>query len=336
MNYRLPILAVAFTGLVGFGMVVGLYSQVAVGEDVASTGAGPPPAAAGQEAEVVASGQDLVSQAAQRLLLAPGIEARTRQRVNIFGQQLVGSGTYLQLTHGPRLMLRLDLKLQVGDRPTSLRQISDGDSLWVLRQQEGNNRVSRVNVRRLRDAAAKAEPAALSPSLWMALGGAPCLLAQLEENFQFGPPQPQLIGKLPVWYVSGTWKPHALARLLPEQSEAILAGKQADLQLLPEHLPHGVTLILGRDQVIPLFPYSFSFHRDVPAEDEQQPYQRIPLVTWELFQVRVRSDLPTSEFDFRPADQEIDEQTEEYLHRLERAVKSHSAAKTPQSQSDPQ
>ncbi len=214
------------------------------------------------------SGQELVAQAAQRLLRAPGIEAKTRQRVNIFDQQLVGSGTYLQLAQGPRLLLKLDLKLQLGEESTSLRQISDGDFLWVLRRQKDQTSVSRVNMRRLLEAAAKAEPTVVPPSLWLALGGVPRLLSQLEENFQFRAPQPLVIGNLPVWSVEGEWKPAVLARLLPDQKDDILAGREAHLETLPEHLPHGVTIILGRDQIIPLFPYSFSFYRDVAVPGE--------------------------------------------------------------------
>ena len=267
-------------------------------------------------------GQELVAQAAQRLLRAPGIEAKTRQRVSIFDQQLVGSGTYLQLHSGPgRLMLRLDLKLQVGERVTSLLQISDGESYWVRRDEPDQTSLSRVNVRRLREAATevseKRPDVPVPPSLWMALGGLPRLLSTLEGHFQFAAPQPIAVGRLPVWRVEGTWKPEILANLLPDQKQAILAGEPADLDKLPDHLPHGVTLILGRDQVIPLFPYSISYFRLAP-EDPRAPGPRRhePMVTWELFEVRIRPDLAPTHFDYRPGDQEVDERTDEFISRL--------------------
>ncbi|MCU0959603.1 MAG: hypothetical protein MUF48_05815 [Pirellulaceae bacterium] len=270
------------------------------------------------------SGQNLVAQAAQRLLLLPGIEARTRQRVNLFGQSLVGSGTYLQLTRGPRMMLRLDLKLQVGMRSVSWQQISDGDTFWVSRTEDQRTSLTRVNVRRLRDVASRIGPADLPPppTLWMALGGLPKLLSALESHFTFDPPQASMIGDLPVWRVDGHWKPATLASLLPDQGAAILAGEPLDLAELPPHLPHGVTLILGRDQVIPLFPYGISYFRHV-AVDPSTPgaTRRQAMVTWELFEVRLRQDLEPSMFDYRPHDnQEVEERTDQYIARLEAAM----------------
>jgi hypothetical protein len=80
-------------------------------------------------------------------------------------------------------------------------------------------------------------------------------------------------------------------------------------------------LILGRDAVIPLFPYSVSFFRFTSATDRPTARtHREPIVTWELFEVRVRSDLTAGYFDYRPGDQEVEEQTEEFIERLRAAV----------------
>ncbi len=321
MNYMLPILSVTIFAAVTLPTAAGQSLQDVGGKEVANGGAAGTPASTNAAAQTAPSGQKLVKEAMQRTLLARGIEAKSRQRVNIFDQQLVGSGTYLQLTQGPKLLLKLDLKLQVDGDSSSLRQISDGDSLWVIQRHNAATHVSRVNMRRLREAAAKVQPAALPPSLWMALGGIPRLLSQLADHFQFHKPQPLTINGLPVWKVEGQWKPEILAKLLPDQEADILAGRGARLDELPEHLPHGVTLILGRDQIIPLFPYSFSFYRDVKVEGEEQT-RRVPLVTWELFEVRIRPDLQPSEFEFRPTDQQIEERTEEYLTRLKEAAKA--------------
>lgn len=276
------------------------------------------------------NGQSLVAQAAQRSLLLPGIEARTRQRVNLFDQQLVGSGTYLQLTTGPRMMLRLDLKLQVGPRSVSWQQISDGDTYWVSRTEDHRTSLSRVNVRRLRDIASRIGPADLPPppTLWMALGGLPKLLAALEKHFAFDPPQASTVNDLPVWRVEGHWKPASLAALLPDAS----ADRPPDLAALPPHLPHGVTLILGRDQVIPLFPYGISYFRQVAADPAAPAAtRRQPIVTWELFEVRLRPDLEPSMFDYRPHDdQEVEERTDQFIARLEAVLPPAAARSSPE------
>jgi hypothetical protein len=324
MNYILPIPPVVLFALLAIQIPPDRSSQiVGMEEDVANS----QPSSAESISPTVANqvtGQELVSQAAQRLLLLPGIEAKTRQRVNIFGQQLVGSGTYLQLTSGPRLMLRLDLKLQVAARSASLQQISDGDTFWVRRSQGEETTLVRVNLRRLRDAASRIGPSDVPPpfTLWMALGGLPKLLAALDTHFAFDVPRATTAGQLPVWNLEGRWKPAILANLLPEQRQAILAGEPADLSKLPPHLPHGVTLILGRDQVIPLFPYGISYYRSVAVDgDSDAPADRQAMVTWELFEVRFRPDLNASLFDYRPNDsQQVDERTDEYVSRLRAAI----------------
>lgn len=302
------------------GSAFGQLSQPVAPQSVAPD---PPPPdgrpAAGDIAGL--SGQNLVAQAAQRLLLLPGIEARTRQRVNLFGQQLVGAGTYSQLTRGPRMMLRLDLKLQVGARSVSWQQISDGDTFWVSRTEDQRTTLLRVNVRRLRDVASRMGPADLPPpaTLWMALGGLPKLLAALDSHFTFDPPQASMVNDLPVWRVEGHWKPATLAQLLSNGAAPTGLNPPTGLDSLPPHLPHGVTLILGRDQVIPLFPYGISYFRQV-ATDPAVPdaTRRQPIVTWELFEVRLRPDLDPGMFDYRPHDnQEVEERTDQYIARLE-------------------
>jgi hypothetical protein len=154
----------------------------------------------------------------------------------------------------------------------------------------------------------------------MALGGLPKLLAALDSHFAFDPPKPMNIGKgkLPVWSLEGHWKPAILASLLPDQKAEIAAGERVDLSRLPPQLPHGVTVVLGRDQVIPFFPYGISYYRWAAAEGESSPPRRQVMATWELFEVRFRPDLDASLFDYRPHDaQQVDERTDEYIARLQ-------------------
>jgi hypothetical protein len=256
----------------------------------------------------------------ERRLWPPGIEAKTRQSVHAFNQKLVGSGSYCQLANGPKLFLRWELKLRVADQDRSLLQISDGDSLWEVHGQGDSQTFSHVSLGRLREVAAKGlqqdPPLHLPPSLWMALGGIPRLLAEMERNFVFQDAQPMTVGGHPVWSLEGRWQP----AMLPGQQEAILAGEKAHLDELPPQVPHGVTLILGRDEIIPLFPYSFSFYRDVAVDGDAGKMKRDAIVTWELFDVRIRPELRSSDFDYRPTDQEFQERTDHYVARLKAAT----------------
>jgi hypothetical protein len=324
MNHTLPILSVAF-GLaivvpVALAQSTQLTDQKGVTRSEASSAGGPPAPAA----PTAQNGQELVARAANWLLVAPGLEAKTRQRVHLFDQKLVGSGTYSQLTNGPKLYLKLDLKLQLSGQARSLRQISDGDSLWEVRSQGSTQTFSHVSLGRLREVAVKTEPA-VPPSFWMALGGIPRLMAKLDKQFAFETAQPTTIpttvGHHPVWRVTGHWRPSLLAKMLPDQKDVILAGQKPRLQDLPEQVPHGVTLVLGRDEIIPLFPYVFSFYRDVVVNQETGEVQRREVVRWELFEVRVRTDLRPGDFDFRPTGQEFQERTEQYVAQLKAAAK---------------
>jgi hypothetical protein len=263
-----------------------------------------------------------VRRAANTLLHLPGLEAKTRQTVHMFEQTLRGSGSYCQSTNGHKLFLKLDLKLQLADQRRSLLQVSDGDSLWQVHGQGDSQTYSYVDLVRLREAAVKTN-ADLPPMYWMALGGLPRLLAKLEENFAFQSPKAQTLDGHPVWSVEGEWKAAALARLVPAQKDAILAGQQPRWEDLPPQIPHGVTLILGRDKNIPYWPYVFSFHRLVVVDEETGQTKRSLMVTWELFHVRPRPELNNrGYFAYEPVgnDIHIQHRTEHYIKLLENAA----------------
>ncbi len=318
MNYKLPILSVGVAAALTIYVLSDGATQALDNKEVVESArvAAPADEAAG------VGGQELVQRASHALLRMPGLEARTLQSVEIFHQKLTGAGTYRQLTNGPKLYLDLEVKLHVADQVRSIRQISDGDSLWEVQTQGNAQTFSHVNLGRLREAAIKTQ-VQLPPMYWMALGGLPRLLAKLNESFEFRPPQALTVDGHPVWQVEGQWNRAALARMLPHQQEAILAGHEADLAELPEQVPHGVMLILGRDNVIPLFPYSISFYRDeLPEEGLEASQQRRWMVNWKLREVRFRPDLRPSDFDFRPNSQEVQERTDHYVARLQAAAKN--------------
>ena len=326
MKYMLPILSTLVLVAVAIFAAAKDELQATDSKGLTSSALVAATATDGAPTEKITNGQELVAEATRRLLAMPGIEAKTRQRVELFDQRLVGSGTYLQLVQGPKLMLRMDLKLQIGGSPASLQQISNGDFFWIRNNLAGNVSLARVRLRSLRKVASQYD--ALPPtSCWMALGGLPKLMDTLSGHFQFDQARPSMIGKLPVWVVDGSWKPEVLANLLPDQAAAIRAGRTPKLDQLPEHLPHGVTLVLGRDRTIPLFPYSISYYRELPLEEGQGgPARRQSIVTWELFEVRFRPDLTPAHFDYQPGDQEVDERTDEFIAQLRATMKQQSPA----------
>lgn len=265
------------------------------------------------------AGQGLVSQAAQRLWQQPSLEARLRQKIHLFGQQLVGTGQYLQKQSDGGPLLRLELKVQIGEQLTSMQQVCDGRFLWVRRELPGGATLGRVDLDRIRTAVRKAgqEPLSDSTTNWMALGGLPRLLAGLDENFQFGPARPAELGDRPVWITEGEWKAEKLSEMLPDQKDAIAAGRPPDLTRLPPHLPTSVLVVLGQHDQIP---YRIEYRRTVPGtetgEARESDGTANAVVVLELFDVHLREDLQEQYFAYQPGNQEIADHTDLYLKNM--------------------
>jgi hypothetical protein len=255
--------------------------------------------------------EDLLTAAATNLARLPAIEAKLRQRVSLFGHEMVGSGTYQQMTAGRQRMLRLELKMDVAGRVASFQQISDGTTMWIRRDSKNEKRLDYINLRHIRQALAKqANAPQFSPtSNWFALGGLDQLLHELNRNFDFDKPIPGEIGSVPVWELKGTWKPTALERFGVRTAEE-----------LPAHFPHVVKLTLGRDEHLPLFPYRIEYGRYArqseadPSSSESSTY--VAIAAMDLHGVQRRPDLAARHFRFQPNDQEVVDVTELYLDRL--------------------
>ncbi len=270
-----------------------------------------PPAAAAP------SGQEIVALAAAQMTLHPSLEAKMRQRVGIREQYMVGSGAYLQLRHGTDVRFRLELRLQVGERLTSLQHITDNRYLYIRRDIGETKTVSRIDLKRVQEAQANSPAANVPPSYSsLEIGGLSQLLRGLAENFAFGDPETETISGVNVWRMSGRWKPEMLAKLLPEYREAILAGQELASEQLPLQLPDRVSLVVGRDGPLPLFPYRVEFAR----QDRETGKPRSMLIM-ELFEVRLRPDLDPRLFEVPDSEPNLVDETDAYLqkHGLARA-----------------
>lgn len=366
MTYKLPsfiqglliVLAVAaigyFTGSRGAGMLRrALGQQPAPGEVRPFTREGqggtlPPlnatPAAAPVEpvannpppGAATVDGDELVAQAARRVQAEPSVQAQIRFRIDVAGQNLLGNGVYLQLGDGPEKLLRFDLKLQVAQRVAALQQISGQQFYWIRRDlPPANHKVSRVNLRAIRNAITKKHLASdkdsdLAGSLaspaddaWLLLGGLPALLESLHRDFEFGPARAGEIAfpgtsdggantpaRLPVWAVSGTWK--------KERWDALNALSAKNKKPVPSTLPQRVDLVLGRsERSFALFPYRVIYY--APAEPSgagEGGANLMPIVSMEFFNVQSAAALDPRDFDYNPGEQEVEDLTALYLQKL--------------------
>jgi hypothetical protein len=273
------------------------------------------------------SGQQLVAEAARRVASEPAIAADLRYRVDAFGQQLVGTGSYLQFGAGAEKLLRLELKMQVGDKPATVQEIRGEETYWVRRDvPPAPPSLGLVDLKQLRRAlsptANPLAPNALPQGDWIMLGGLARLLAALDEHFAFAAPRAdelrfnsaegKEVVRLPVWIVQGKWKPEKLA--------ALVAREPGKVGALPEQLPNRVELVLGRtEDVLPLFPYRITYWRTPSAggkrgKDAQAAAPR-ELLALELFNIS-RKEIDAREFDYQPGDQDVQNLTAYYIQRF--------------------
>lgn len=268
-------------------------------------------------------GQTLISRAAAQLAATPALEAKLRQQVQLFGQELSGSGTYLQKQSPQGLLLRLELKLQIGSQLSSLQEVCDGRFLWIRRDLPDGASLGRVDMERIRAALGdrSQSPLADVTTNCLALGGLPRLVAALAENFQFSTPQAVRSEKSAMWVVDGRWKPERLADLQPDLKEQILAGKPFDPRRLSAQLPAEVRAVLGQKDLVP----RRIEYRRPPADsavDEKTALQ--PIAVLEIVEFQMRDNLDDRLFVYQPGNQEVADYTELYLGSLKTASPAES------------
>ena len=316
----------------------------------------------GNTPKTTIDGRELLVRSIQQLRQQPAIEARVRQRLLLYGNQFIGSGYYRQLGQGPNKFLLWELKMEINGEITSLKQVSDRRYLWIHRNFPDRTEQGLVDLRKVRQARAAAAPRPGPGSPWMAVGGLSELLQGLERYFEFSAAHSEKLGDHPVWVLEGYWKPKHLAALLPDQKgvpeqrgKPISPGNAgprsvpsprrrpprlspATLAKLPPHLPHRVVLVLGRDPVVPLFPYRIEFQRIAPGKESgagqgpgagngagqgagggggavSESIEYAPLLLMEFFEIR-RASLVPEQFVFDPGDKPVVDETERYLKML--------------------
>jgi hypothetical protein len=263
---------------------------------------------------------------ARRLLLAAireldahdSISAQIRQEVDLFGHRLVGTGVYLQQRTGGVDRFRMELKLQLGDRPSSLVQVCDGQYLWVYRTLGDAPPLVRIDAQRVEEAMQGAGGLANTGSLGVmpSLGGIPKLLSSLDAWFEFTEAVPGRWGRQrqAVWRLTGRWKAGRLAQLLPEQKDAAAKGNLPEGTALPDYLPARAVLVLGQED---LFPYHLEYLRaDGLAAGGGTESDAQPMVTMDLFEVNVNVPIDPGRFLYNPGETDFVDQTDAVLERL--------------------
>ena len=263
----------------------------------------------------------------QRLALAiwalqarRAVSAKIRHKIDLFDKQLIGSGNYLEQRQEPISLLKLELKIQLDSRTSSLVQVCDGRYLWTYRRLLGDGSLARLDAVRATEALQEAEKAGRGEvEMLPGLGGLPQLLRGLHASFDFISAEKSTLnsksGQVAVWRLQGRWKARQLARLLPRQKQAIEEGKAVDLTKLPQHLPDHVVLFLGDEDG---FPYRIEYRRGLRGESNRpnEPMGRA-LVTMEWLDVVLDQPVDPRRFEYNPAGLQFEDKTEEFLKQLD-------------------
>ena len=267
-------------------------------------------------------GNKLVALAAKEVFRQKAIEAKVRQRVFAFGQEVVGSGEYFQFGSGQPKLLRLDMKMQVGPQAATLLQICGRQDYWIRRHvPPASPKLEHVNLTRLASALSRADEDGkhLTTDHWIMLGGLSRLLDSLHRNFDFAPPQPDHIGADPVLVVKG--------RLKPERFKALHSAGDKKNEAANEQIPTAVNLSLGRADQPPHFPHRIEFMRQLTSKElkaaaakESKDHQSVtetPLCILEFYEVQAHVDLDPRLFEFDPGDEESEDRTQAWLRKLQ-------------------
>ncbi len=235
------------------------------------------------------------------------------------GHVLTGQGAYLQLKVRNDLLVRLELRLAVGNQRSVVQQIYDGRFLWQRRDLPGASTITRVDMREVRETIAGnvTASAPMQPTSNLAVGGLPALLQAFDAHFNFQPPRESKIGETPVWVVQGAWKKKTLAQLLPKQSEDILAGKTPDMREWPAHAPASVQIVLARGGALDLFPFRVEYFR--PHETDEDPETLLKL---EFYEVRAGATLRPDMFAYTPGNPEVKDITQAYIKKMKARLAS--------------
>lgn len=260
-------------------------------------------------ADEIPPASQLLEQAQQALARHSSVEAKVRQQIDLFDQQLFGSGRYLQQGTGPEMLMRLELKLQVGGQVSSLLQVADGRYLWTDRQTVNSRSVGRVDVRQVREALGP-EARGGAAGHWPMLGGLSEMLAGIAANFEFEPVRTGELGDVPIYTLVGRLRGEELIR----RAKALAADpdqvKPLDPNHPPEQIPDEVLLVLGRDD---LFPYLIDYRRSGRGGEENAGRS---LLRMQLFEVRIGGPVDLRQFVYQPGNVTVNNQTQAAIERL--------------------
>jgi hypothetical protein len=242
----------------------------------------------------------------------PSIIAAVRLRGQISGSPLVGEGFYWQEGKQEGIRIRLELMVRAGAQASRMLQVHDGRYLHLETQLGEERHVQRIDLVQLRSAGGNSFVHPSQP-VHLTLGGLPGLLASLTETFQFGPADETMLEGMRVFSLIGRLRSDAATGLSAQDGQNTNAAVEIDS--LPEHVPHEVLVLLGREN---LFPYVVAYRRGMRGrggEGSRWGWHYKPLLRIELLDVRLGARIDPRRFRYQPGDAEVEDLTQRYFRR---------------------
>jgi hypothetical protein len=266
----------------------------------------PPPNPASVSPAVVARCTELLDGSIRNIRKRNSIGGQLHVMVNMLGQQLVGTGTYLEQGAADTRLLRFELSIRTGSETGTFLNICDGQHIWSFTELASDRYLSQIDLTRiapaLRDNRSNYPEGIVT--IWRELVGLGMMLRRIQDTFVFCEVQPDELRQVPMWKLRGSWRPEWLVRFLPGQQQAIQQGKPADFSKLGPQIPDGVVIYLGQED---LFPYRLEYHRYV------RPKVRASLLpasatdtlmlAFQWSDVSINVPLPLAHFSYNPGNQ---------------------------------
>ena len=254
----------------------------------------------------------------------PAFESAVQLRVNLFGEPIVGAGTYSQAGQGSgqtRATLQFRMLDQLDSQPQqSLVSICDGRFIYRLHQNliDGQRSLEFYDLTEIQRAGGSqrliAAAIPIGPGQLMT-GGVAGLLKQLSEQFEFTSiaTDPTVSANQNVHTLRGTWKPPQLHRLLQNHPDSDNQRAKTWDQL-PANLPHAVEIVLAETELAGLFPKRVIFYQ---FTTKRRVTKARPIVAFQFADPRPIPNHSPDLFVMKSDDLEATDVTQQYLSRLQ-------------------
>jgi hypothetical protein len=260
------------------------------------------------------SSEQLIRRVQEQTLRAPVFQTRLIQYIDLFGQRLVGQGTYVQHASPRGLQIRLDWQSTIGDQTASVQHISDGRFLWVRSDLLDGPVLERVDLERVREPRATSADATMqlpiSAARDMVVLGVPRLLENILQCYRLAPLRSAQLEDQTVWVVEGQWKS-------AEDSESGGSrgkGRDANAAQLPNYLR---VIIQQEDLILRRIEY-LHVHADRRAtgtDPSQATYRMLAVI--DFIESSFPSHLDEGLFDFPTGGDEIVDRNHPLMRYLE-------------------